>query len=142
MFRNLFLTLAALGASAFAADTSAYIVAVDPNSGNAQFGKLNLNDGSFFLIRNYALTFDGLHRTSKGLVAVDANGFLFRVEAETGYLTFVGASGVEPGGPFDQPFNAVGGTADGRLFGIDSHSNLWQINTDTGKATMVGNLGL
>jgi hypothetical protein len=143
MISKLLVTLAALGASAFAADTSTFVVNLDAHTFQAQFGMLNLADGSFFLIRNYGQVLEGIQRTPKGaLVTVDNNGLLFRIEPETGYLTFVGASGVAPGGPFQQPFNTVGGMTDGRFFGIDWQSNLWQINTDTGKAMLIGNTGL
>src|SRR5262249_10055162 len=137
--------IALLSAVALAADDApgptAYVVAGTADGGS-QLGRLNLRDGSFFLIRNYEPLFWGVTSASGSLYAVDSEGTVFKIDPETGAWTTIGSTGVPPSGPLDVSFVVAGGSSTGAFYGMDASTNLWSIDLKTGHARLVGNMGL
>ena len=143
MFKKLFFYTMVAAAAALAADhPAAHVIGAAGPDGGSQLGKLNLTDGSFFLIRNYEPTFWGMSRSGDFFYAVDGNGMVYKIDVETGAPTTVGSTGVPTSGPYDVSFNTAGALSTGEFYGLDTGANLWSIDLETGKARMVGNTGL
>lgn len=133
--KSLVVTIA-LAASFFScslkADNTAYFL-----GGSGEFGTIDLNTGAYTSLGNTGQTLAGLATVNGTLYGASyntANGTLYSVNSANGSLSAIGASSLV--------YSLIGSTVGGGIYAIDSHFNLYSINTTTGAATFIGSTGL
>ena len=109
--------------------------------GNGNLDRLDITTGSHTVIMNNGAFYDGLafNANESVLYGAISDGFggltrLVTIDPITGTNTPVGDNGVA--------LATLTNLADGRLFGVDFDDNLYQINPNTGAATLIGPTGL
>ena len=138
------------GDLAFRSDGMGFVISTllangdfDPDNGS--LFSLDLTGHSHAVVKDgvtqkfSGLAFNPINDELFGLTADGAS--LFRVDATTGAVTLVGATGIAGGRCC---FGGLTFRPDGALFGIladASDSTLYQLNTTTGQATMIGDVG-
>lgn len=121
--------------AASAAAESVYVI-----NGGAQFGTVNLSDGSFTSIGS------GLPEPGAGLVqgpggnllTIGGSGDLYSINPTTGVATDIGSTGLTLS---TAPVNTIG-EVNGAVYVTDANNNLYSINTTTAAATLIGSTGM
>jgi hypothetical protein len=126
------------------ADPIAYVLA----GAQQQFGQMDLATGSFSPIGPIPGTIQYLAYSPNGsLLTMSFNGDLDSINPRTGATSVVGPTGfadcATPSTPTCGPNSQLSfGAAGGTLYATDFANNLYTINPQTGKATLVGATGI
>jgi hypothetical protein len=129
------------------ADPIVYALANEGTPGQ-QFGHLDLATGAFSPISSTPATIQYLAPGPNGsLLTMSFNGDLDSINAKTGAISVIGATGFAdcstPTTPTCGPKSQLSfGTAGGTLYATDFANNLYTVNPVTGKATLVGATGI
>ena len=119
----------ALGGATLRADSFAYEL-----TGNAGFGTVDLNTGTYTSIGSQAQQLAGLGVAGGVLYGgLYAGSTLYQINASTGAITSVGSASLN--------YQAFGSTLSG-LYAIGLDTNLYSINPSTGAQTLEGPTGL
>jgi len=129
------------------ADTLAYALALNPQTGTQQSGVLDLATGMFSsgvatspIIQYLAPGPNGSYLT------MSFDGNLDSINPLTGATTVIGPTGFgdcsSPSSPCGSNSQLSFGSAGGKLYGTDFANNLYAIEPTTGKATLIGATGV
>lgn len=148
MLRRHSVLLLSLALASFSVPVSADPVVYVLAGAAGQFGTMDLATGSFSPIGPIPDTIQYLANGPNGSLLTESfNGDLDSINPRTGALSVVGPTGfascVTPSTPTCGPNSQLSfGSAGGTLYTTDFVNNLYTINPQTGKATLIGPTGI
>lgn len=123
------ITIVVAMASGLKADALAY-----EETGNDNFGVIDLNTGVFTMLGNMGTLLSGIGVAGGTIYGGNFGGStLYSVNAANGVITPIGISGMT--------YYAMGSTING-LYALDPSGNLWSVNPSTAQSTEIGPTGL
>lgn len=127
---------AALFVASASADSLVYVTTFDPYTGIGKFGTMNPTTGAFTQIGPTTTDpFGGLVQGSNGYIGVSFAGNLDSVNAATGAISVIGATGLGTSALDTAELN-------GTVYETDSSNNLYRVNITTGAASLIGLTGM
>jgi hypothetical protein len=141
-------SVALLTFSAPARASLVYVISLNLDTNNQEFGTVDLGTGAFHQIRSEAgEEYRGLVPVSNGtLLTLGFDGNLTSINPVTGLGTVIGPTGLSdcstPSSPCGPRSAGVLSALGGTLYATDFSQNLYRVNPATGAATLVGPTGI
>ncbi len=120
----------------------AYAIAFDRDLFAVFLGVVELGTGIFEPTAVMEVPLAGLGRHQGKVYGLDIDGYFWNVNFANGRMIPIGHSGITGPAPGGFVIDIFAGMGDGRLFALDFSNNLYQVDPETGAATLVGWTGL